>query len=246
MILAIGAVMFALPAQADITLTYELPIPHNGPNRPKITAKVTIYIDGAGNYRRELRIDRWTTIQAIRRDGILYVMRTPRSGGPMVVIRQSDAAILDEESSAQFWKGKPPARAPIRTEIVDVGPEEVAGYRGEHYRIKTWFGNSQAPDRDVVLSTDRRLSSVIGVQVVAQPPALVDKAGNEKYYELFENSVLLRDDGRMQLENVNTAPIAPKMFELPGPVLVLEEARKLFPPSALMPPAPPAPVRATP
>jgi hypothetical protein len=238
---AFGAVM-ALPASADTKATYIGDRPAGAPATWK-TLTTTIYIDDAGNDRTDTFIGGKLLGTVIFRNDVAYVVERGQDG--VVVMRQSDLIAASKgwlvgscSDCQRFSSGGYTSYS-----VLTLGPETVNGRRGTRYALR-------GPDErgevfsEIVIADDAGLSN-LGRVTLRQMASAQRSIGDvfpdrsdmtEKVGEILSKGAILRYGKSMRLDRVETGPIDPKLFDLPGPVLTLDQIRaRLNPPALKMP-----------
>lgn len=238
--------LFAAPALADVTVRYKV--------KNQAEKAITISVAGNGN----ARFDSGEGGILIARDGQRYfVARDPQ--GPMVarvedgltVLAEFAAALMEmmeAMAAASSEQGSAPqsglvqmqaaALAPYRIE--ERGPETVGGRSGRLFLISAEAAG-QGPTLEVVISTDadlapvgRELRTLLGLAgwpaatLFGQTPDILIKLE-----EVLARGTPIRIGEQFRLDGVSAEPVPASSFELPGPVLTLEQLRARSPLNAL-------------
>lgn len=118
----------------------------------------------------------------------------------------------------------------------------ACGVRISFEPIEHWKGSSVPPDRNSepgqsVLSSDPALGTwapVVSRVLDAQGRLLevvfnkrVDDASRQAANALYDSALMLRINHLYRLGAIDTAPIPPERFALPGPILTREQLRAL-------------------
>ena len=204
----------ATAARADITAEYSV-------YGPRALGRSMI-VEVADNGDARILMHDGETV-AIRRDGILYLVRRDAQGSFVLTFDEfaRTEARLERESGAPIeFPELPPAR------VVECGTETVAGRRGV---VLTLLGPDEtecAPDFAFVMTSDPDLAPV-GPLVAAISAGLGPEPifpWADQLREIFARGTLIQNF-MLRLERTSDARIAPDAFELPGPVLSGDEAR---------------------
>jgi hypothetical protein len=232
---ALVGILAATPALADVTVRYRAIVPQGGPaNVPTMTVSA----DGAGQARIEMLAPgtpaagaRQPGVALITREGVDYIAFNGPQPGMQIVTRTDDALALASQYAAPLLRGSAREGAQQvmqqRVEIIPVGPETVAGVRGNLYRVVLVMGETRTPPVEVVVATDPRLAP-IGREFArfaeSMRPTLVALLGGEpQAYAAFRGlmglGAPLRIGNHVQIESVSTEEVPDSAFALPGPVM---------------------------
>lgn len=215
------ALLFAIapdPARADITAEYYV----WGPIGPAM--KVQVADNG------DARVEMGGELVAIRRDGVMYLVREDSRG--LFLLRMDEFERIEAQLNRE--------RGPLLpdgdldgTVIVEAGEETVGGRRGTILVFQTPGEDPSPPDMAFVVSQDPDLRPVgeIVAMVFARPGGLSPMPIRAAIAEIFARGTLLRMWTLVRLERTNSEAIPRTAFDLPGPIVSAEEARRRLGPA---------------
>ena len=233
---ALIAVVGAMPSEAGIRATYVGSTVKNGQSVP---IAMTFTVDDAGNDRIDTVYNGSLIGWLVHRDGDAWIIQKEKTG--WVVMRQADfAAVSNERDMAMA--GKSSDDGPY--DIVDLGPATVAARAGETYGLRK-RGDTSPVERahQFVISTDPALAPLARAlaREAAEMPRRRTSAGDNniglvpRTVEILSRGGLLSRGDASKLDSVETVDVPATTFDLPGPVLSLDQVR-----ARMAPPAPPA------
>lgn len=197
------------PALADVTAQYAM-----GKD------VLTIAADDGGDWR----VDVPGEFTMIHRGAIDYVVIV--QGGETMVFKLEDLVRLIKPRLPRTSGGSEDfARA--RFALTRTGDAEVAGYKGMRWKLGLEVPRPKGHDVDVVTSADPALAP-IGAVFLAVQRHIAELVGDQFTAEsnllalvarLAESGTPLRLAPLIELRSVDSTAIAPKQFELPGPVI---------------------------
>lgn len=206
------------PALADITAEYYV----WGPIGP--TMKVQVAHNG------DARLELGGHLAAIRRNGVMYLVRGDRRG-PFVVRKDEFDRI-----EAQLERDRGPLVSDAEMEgarIVEAGEETVGGRRGTVLLIQGPGERGGDPETAFVVSEDpdlRPVGEVVG-QFFGGPGGPIPMPGLDRIADIFARGTLIRMWVLLRLERTSSERIPPTAFDLPGPIVSGEEARSRLGPA---------------
>jgi hypothetical protein len=167
-------------------------------------------------------------LAAIRRDGVMYLVRGDAQG--RFLLREDEF----ERIEAQLQRERGPAfpEADIRgASIVEAGEEVVGGRRGIVLLIREADGRVNAQDMAFVVSPDPELRPVgeIVARIFGRAPDSFPLSN--LIADLHARGTLIRMWFMVRLERTSREPIPPGAFDLPGPIVSGEEARRRLGPA---------------
>ena len=198
------------PAQADIVAEYYV----WGPIGPSMRVEV------ADNGNGRIRMGGETV--AIRRDGIVYLVRGDERGS--FVIREDEFWRIEARKNRELG-GFPGSDDLAMTRLVERGVETVGGREGVVLLLESPDQPSPDTNHAFVVSADPDLAPVGSlVSTIFGSGLGIPGPFGTQFREIQARGTLIRMSFMLRLERTSHEPIPPTAFELPGPVLNGEEA----------------------
>lgn len=206
------------PALADITAEYYV----WGPIGP--TMKVQVADNG------DARVEMGGHLAAIRRNGVMYLVREDARG--LFVLRKDEFDRIE----AQLERERGPLFSDAEMEgarIVEAGEETVGGRRGTVLLIQEPGERADAREMAFVVSRDLDLRPVgeVVAQVFGRPGSPIPMPALDHVADIFARGTLIRMWVLLRLERTSGERIPPTAFDLPGPIVSGEEARRRLGPA---------------
>lgn len=236
----LAGALVATPALADVTVRYKAVLPEGAQASARASIPtLTISADDSGQARLEVLAPgapppggRQPGVALITREGVGYFALSGPMPQMQVVARQEDALALVMQFGGPLLRqnaGEGAAAEALRqrVEITPVGPETVAGVRGNLYRVVLVAGETRTPPLEIVVATDPRMAPV-GREFVrlteSLRPLVVELVGGEPQIYAAVRGLMglgapLRIGNEVRLDSIDTADLPDDLFALPGPVM---------------------------
>ena len=245
LIAALVGTSLAPPALADVTVRYKAAAPANAAegSAPQMPG-LTVAADDGGQGRIEMTAPGTgpgprPSVALITRENVGYVAFNGPGSGMSMVARTDDALALLGQFAAPLMQGsiRDSAQQAMqqRVEIHPVGPETVAGVRGNLYRVVVVTGETRSPPFEIVVATDPRLAPVgrefARLFASARPTVVSLLGGEPQVYMaargLMELGAPLRLGSQVQIDTISTDDVPDSQFALPGPVMSREQLQQM-------------------
>jgi hypothetical protein len=223
LLLMISAFTSAAPAFADVTLRY-------APEEPS-TLGLVIEADDQGHIRA---VGSGGVDLIFRDDDVFMVQRT--QNGPAVA-RFEDVIALATEARATSGVEQIFTPRTLHVEFQPHGTQRIGDREGELFQVMQVSAATDGPPGEFVLSRDPELqrwaatvSKVLDVQermIGAVIGIDLDEESRRAGNAIYATGLMLRISRLYRLNAVDTAPIAPERFTLPGPILTRDQLRAL-------------------
>lgn len=199
------------PARADITAEYYV--------WGVIGPTMRVQVAAGGNARVEMG----GRLAAIRRDGVMYLLRSDARG--QFLLREDEFNRI--EAQLQRDQRSPVPEADLRgVGIVEAGEEVVAGRRGIVLLIREADGRVNRQDMAFVVSRDADLAPVGEIVAAIFGRAREGFPLSNLIADLHARGTVIRMWSLLRLERTSSEPIPPGAFDLVGPILGGDEARR--------------------